>query len=79
VEAYAEETPDVIAVQEAGNNGLNDDETALLAPSVCTSPSEYVIPAGEASDNWLIVEPTASPVGPRSCRRDEMASSDRPD
>lgn len=47
--------PCLLAVQEAGNNGLNDGETVLFAPSVCKSPSEYMIPAGDASDNWLIV------------------------
>ena len=47
--------PCLLAVQEAGNNGLNDGETALFAPSVCKSPSEFMLPAGEVSDNWRIV------------------------
>ena len=47
--------PCLLAVQEAGNNGLNDGETVLFAPSVCKSPSEYMIPANEAGDGWMIV------------------------
>ena len=47
--------PCLLAVQEAGNSGMNDGETVLFAPSVCKDPNAYMIPAGEAADDWLIV------------------------
>ena len=47
--------PCLLAVQEAGNAGLTDGETVLFAPSVCKDPNAYMIPAGDAADDWLIV------------------------
>ena len=47
--------PCLLAVQEAGNNGMNDGERVLFAPSVCKDPNAYMIPAGDAADGWMIV------------------------
>ncbi len=47
--------PCLLAVQEAGNNGMNNGETVLFTPSVCKDPNAYMIPAGDAADNWMIV------------------------
>ncbi len=47
--------PCLLAVQEAGNNGMNDGDTVLFAPSVCKDPNAFMIPAGQAANDWLIV------------------------
>jgi ABC-type branched-subunit amino acid transport system substrate-binding protein len=47
--------PCLLAVQEAGNSGMTGGETILFAPSVCKDPNAFMIPAGEAADDWLIV------------------------
>ena len=47
--------PCLLAVQEAGNSGLTETAKALFAPSVCKDPNAYMIPAGDAANNFLIV------------------------
>ncbi|MGI9614618.1 MAG: ABC transporter substrate-binding protein [Acidimicrobiales bacterium] len=47
--------PCLLAVQEAGNSGLTDTAKALFAPSVCKDQNAYMIPAGDAADDWYIV------------------------
>ena len=45
----------LLAVQEAGNNGMTTDGTVLFMPSVCKAPNANMIPAGDAANGWLIV------------------------
>jgi ABC-type branched-subunit amino acid transport system substrate-binding protein len=47
--------PCLLAVQEAGNSGLTESAKALFAPSVCKDPNAYMIPAGDAANDFLIV------------------------
>lgn len=45
----------LLAVQEAGNNGLTETASVLFAPSVCKDANAFMIPAGDAADGWWIV------------------------
>ena len=47
--------PCLLAAQEAGNSGLTETASALFMPSVCKDANAFMIPAGEAADDWLIV------------------------
>jgi len=47
--------PCLLAVQEAGNSGLTETASALFAPSVCKDPNAYMIPAGDAANDFYIV------------------------
>jgi branched-chain amino acid transport system substrate-binding protein len=46
--------PCLLAIQEAGNNGLVGSDTVLFTPSVCKG-SAFIEPAGEAGNGWYIV------------------------
>ena len=51
--------PCLLAIQEAGQNGLYDDINAkggvLFTPSVCAGIEAYLKPAGDFADGWWIV------------------------
>jgi branched-chain amino acid transport system substrate-binding protein len=47
--------PCLLAIQEAANAGLNESAKALFTSSVCKDEAAYLIPAGDAADNWLVV------------------------
>lgn len=45
----------LLAIQEAGNNGLTESADELFMPSVCKDPNAFLVPAGDTGDGWLIV------------------------
>jgi branched-chain amino acid transport system substrate-binding protein len=45
----------LLAIQEAGNNGLTESAEELFMPSVCKDTNAFMIPAGDAAQDWLIV------------------------
>ncbi len=47
--------PCLLAVQEAGNNGLTESADVLFAPQTCKDPQAFMVPAGDAADGWWIV------------------------
>ncbi|MFT7601570.1 MAG: branched-chain amino acid transport system substrate-binding protein [Acidimicrobiales bacterium] len=47
--------PCLLAVEEASRSGMKDAGTVLFAPSVCKDPNAYMIPAGDAGNDFLIV------------------------
>jgi branched-chain amino acid transport system substrate-binding protein len=47
--------PCLLAIQEVEKAGLLETLSAAFTPSVCKGIEAFMVPAGEASDNWWIV------------------------